>query len=538
MSEPWWKQGVIYQIYPRSFQDGNGDGVGDLQGIIERLDYVRDLGAGAIWISPICPSPMADFGYDVADYTDIDPLFGDLPAFDRLVAAAHARDLKVILDYVPNHSSDQHPWFVESRSSRHNPKSDWYIWRDAKPGGGLPNNWLSCFGGPAWEWDDTRQQYYLHSFLKEQPDLDWRNPAVKQAMLDVIRFWMARGVDGLRMDVIFYLFKHPDLLDNPPAAPSDDPHKPIGEYDQQQHIYDMNWPDGRQALLAEIRRTLDEFPDRVGIGETYLMNPADIAPFYGEHLDGLHVPFNFTLLHVPWQAAAFHKAISRYYGVLPQGAWPNFVLGSHDEHRLATRYGPENARAAALLLFTLRGTPTWYYGDEIGMQDVPIPPGKEQDPWGLRVPELNVGRDPARTPMRWDGSPNAGFAPPGVETWLPVGDHAAAVNVAAQDGDPASHLNFVRALLRLRRDLVVLHGDGYFSFVDELPEDVLAYMRAHNGDRALVVINMGAQHHTLDLSALGVSGHILIGTTPARVGAVSLAALALRPHEGVLVRLN
>lgn len=538
MSGPWWKHGVIYQIYPRSFQDGNGDGVGDLQGIIERLDYVRDLGVAAIWISPIFPSPMADFGYDVADYTDIDPLFGDLATFDRLLAAAHARNLKVILDYVPNHSSDQHPWFIESRSSRDNPKSNWYIWRDAKPGGGLPNNWLSAFGGPAWDWDDMRQQYYLHSFLKEQPDLNWRNPAVKKAMLDVIRFWMARGVDGLRMDVIFYLFKHPDFLDNPPAAPSGGPAKPMGEYDQQQHIHDMNWPAERQTLLAEIRRTLDAFPDRVGIGETYLMNPADIAPFYGENLDGLHVPFNFTLLHVPWQAAAFRRAISRYYAALPRGAWPNFVLGSHDEHRLATRYGPENARAAALLLFTLRGTPTWYYGDEIGMQDVPIPPGKEQDPWGLRVPELNVGRDPARTPMQWDDSPNAGFAPPGVEPWLPVADNFAAVNVAAQDSDPASHLNTVRALLRLRRDLPVLHGDGYFAFVDGLPEDVLAYVRAHDVQRVLVVINMGAQPHTLDLSRLSASGHILIGTTPERAGTESLAALALHPHEGMLIRLD
>lgn len=538
MSESWWQRGVVYQIYPRSFQDGNGDGVGDLQGIIARLDYVRDLGVAAIWLSPIFPSPMADFGYDVAHYTEIDPLFGDLATFDRLVAEAHARDLKVILDYVPNHTSDQHPWFVESRSSRDNPRHDWYIWRDAPPGGGLPNNWLSCFGGPAWEWDATRQQYYLHSFLKEQPDLNWRNPDVKREMLNVIRFWMTRGVDGLRMDVIFYVLKHPDLLDNPPAPPAEDPYKPIGEYDTQQHLYDLNWPAERQALLAEIRRTLDEYPDRVAIGETYFMNPADLAPYYGEHLDGLQIPFNFTLLHVPWKAAAFRKAISRYYAALPAGAWPNFVLGSHDEHRLATRYGPANARAAALLLFTLRGTPTWYYGDEIGMQSVAIPPERVRDPWGLRVPGLNVGRDPARTPMQWDASPNAGFAAPGVETWLPLADDYAAVNVAAQERDPASHLHFVRGLLRLRRDLPVLHGDGAFAFVDGLPGDALAYTRSRDGQRVLVAINFGAVPLTLDLGTEGAAGDLLLSTVPERAGKIALGQLTLAGHEGVLIQLG
>jgi alpha-glucosidase len=291
------------------------------------------------------------------------------------------------------------------------------------------------------------------------------------------------------------------------------------------------------VLLSTIRSVLDDYPDRIGVGETYLMNPADIAPFYGEHLDGLHIPFNFTLLHVPWQAAAFRRAISRYYAALPAGAWPNFVLGSHDEHRLATRYGPENARAAALLLFTLRGTPTWYYGDEIGMQDVPIPLDRQQDPWGLRVPEMNVGRDPARTPMQWDASPNAGFAPSGVEPWLPLAENFAAVNVAAQQSDPASHLGYVRALLHLRRDLPVLHDDGDFAFVDGLPDDVLAYTRARDGVRVLVVIHMGARDHTLDLSALGASGRLLIATQPDRGGTVTLNTLALRPHEGLLIQI-
>ncbi|MBN1201893.1 MAG: DUF3459 domain-containing protein [Anaerolineae bacterium] len=531
----WWKHGVIYQIYPRSFMDSSGDGIGDLQGVIDRLDYLEQLGIDAIWLSPIFPSPMADFGYDVSDYCDIHPLFGDLETFDRLLADAHARQIKIVLDYVPNHSSDQHPWFFESRASRDNPKADWYIWRDAKPDGGPPNNWLACFGGRAWEWDETRQQYYLHSFLKEQPDLNWQNPGVERAMLDVIRFWMDRGVDGLRMDVIFYIAKHPDLLDNP-AKPSSLAGRAMGEYDTQEHIYDLNWPGVIQPLVSKIRRVLDQYEDRAAIGETYLMDPALLTPYYGEKLDGLHLPFNFTLLHQPWNAQAFRAAIQRYYDALPPGGWPTFVLGSHDEHRFATRYGPDNARAAIMLLLTLWGTPTLYYADELGMQDVPIPPGKEQDPHGLRVPGLGLGRDPERTPMQWDASPNAGFCPAGVEPWLPVSDDYQQVNVAAQAHDPTSTLNYTRALLRLRRDLPVLHGEGMFAFVDGLPGDVLAYTRARDGVRALVVLNYGAQDHTLDLSALGASAAVLINTTQDRAGSLDLAALSVRPHEGLLLR--
>lgn len=533
----WWKHGVIYQIYPRSFMDSSGDGIGDLQGIIDRLDYVASLGVDAIWLSPVFPSPMKDFGYDVADYTDIDPLFGDLATFDRLVDAAHARGLKIVMDYVPNHSSDQHPWFIESRSSRDNPKADWYIWRDAKPDGGPPNNWLSFFGGGAWGWDATRGQYYLHSFLPEQPDLDWRNPDVERAMLDVIRFWLDRGVDGVRMDVIFCTLKHPDLPDNPPAQGASIMRRMAG-FDSQEHLYDFNWPADLPKRMADLRAVLDEYPDRAGIGETYLLDPKLLAPYYGENGRGLHLPFNFTLLHVPWEAASFRQAIERYYAALPPGAWPNFVLGSHDEHRLASRYGPANARTAAMLLLTLWGTPTWYYGDELGMQDVPIPPEKEQDPHGLRVPGQGLGRDPERTPMQWDASPNAGFAPAGVEPWLPVADDYRAVNVAAQDGDPRSHLNTVRALLRLRRSLPALHDEGAFAFVDGLPDEILAYTRERDGARLLVVLNFGAAGHTLDLGAQGRQAEILLATGMDRAGSQDLGALAIRPHEGLLLRLS
>jgi len=533
----WWKHGVIYQIYPRSFMDSSGDGIGDLQGIIDRLDYVASLGVDAIWLSPVFPSPMKDFGYDVADYTDIDPLFGDLATFDRLVDAAHARGLKIVMDYVPNHSSDQHPWFIESRSSRDNPKADWYIWRDAKPDGGPPNNWLSFFGGGAWGWDATRGQYYLHSFLPEQPDLDWRNPDVERAMLDVIRFWLDRGVDGVRMDVIFCTLKHPDLPDNPPAQGASIMRRMAG-FDSQEHLYDFNWPADLPKRVADLRAVLDEYPDRAGIGETYLLDPKLLAPYYGENGRGLHLPFNFTLLPLPWEAASFRQAIERYYAALPPGAWPNFVLGSHDEHRLATRYGPANARTAAMLLLTLWGTPTWYYGDELGMQDVPIPPEKEQDPHGLRVPGQGLGRDPERTPMQWDASPNAGFAPAGVEPWLPVADDYRAVNVAAQEDDPRSHLNTVRALLRLRRSLPALHDAGAFAFVDGLPDEILAYTRERDGVRLLVALNFSAAGHTLDLGAQGRQAEILLATGMDRAGSQDLGALAIRPHEGLLLRLS
>lgn len=531
----WWKHGVIYQIYPRSFMDSNGDGIGDLNGIIQHLDYLAWLGVDAIWLSPVYPSPMADFGYDVSDYTDIHPLFGDMETFDRLVAEAHARNLRVVMDYVPNHSSDQHPWFIESRSSRDNPKADWYYWRDAKPDGSLPNNWLSPFGGPAWAWDEIRQQYYLHSFLEEQPDLNWQNPEVEEAMLDVMRFWLERGVDGLRMDVVFYALKHPDLPDNPPAV-SKAIYQDMGEFDSQEHAYDMDWPAGRQAYLSKLRGVIDEYEDRVAIGETVFMDPSKVVRYYGENLDGLHLPFNFTLMPVPWEAQAFRQAIQRYYDAVPEGAWPNFVLGSHDEHRIATRFGAENARAAQMLLLTLWGTPTMYYGDEIGMQDVPIPPERMQDPWEQRVPGLGLGRDPQRTPMQWDASPNAGFAVEDVQTWLPIADNYKTVNVAMQEKDPTSTLNCTRALLRLRREMPVLHQEGPFTFIDDLPDDVLAFTRGVDSERVLIALNYGEQKYTLDLSALATQGEVLLNTINERSGEVSLAALDLHPHEGILLR--
>jgi alpha-glucosidase len=529
----WWKQAVFYQIYPRSFMDSNGDGVGDLQGIIQRLDYLVDLGVDAVWISPIYPSPMADFGYDVSDYTGIHPLFGDMATFDRLLAEAHARGLKIVLDYVPNHTSDEHPWFIESRSSRDNPRRDWYIWKDPQPDGSPPNNWESRFGGPAWTWDEPTGQYYLHLFLAKQPDLNWRNPDVVAAMHDVLRFWLDKGVDGFRIDVVTFMIKHADFPDNPPIPPEqrrwDNPRT-------QEHVYDISQPE-IHGVLRDLRRIFGSYPgNRVMIGETIDLDPRKLVQYYGQNLDELQIPFNFSLLWCPWDAQQMWTTVEAYYAAMPKGAMPDFVLGNHDRHRLATRYGPANARAAALLLLTLWGVPTMYYGDEIGMEDVPIPPDQMQDPRGINAPEANVGRDPERSPMQWDASPNAGFAAAGVRPWLPVAENYRTVNVAAQMAESTSMLHFVRALLRLRRAMPVLHAEGDFRFVDGLPDDILAYTRTQDGLRVLVVLNFGGDERTLDLSALGPSGEVLVSTGMDRNGPVSLYALNLGPHEGLLLR--
>ncbi len=531
----WWRDGVIYQVYPRSFQDTNSDGVGDLQGIINRLDYLESLGIDALWISPIYPSPMADFGYDVSDYRDIHPLFGDMATFERLLDAAHARGLRVVLDFVPNHTSDQHPWFIESRSSRNNPKRDWYIWRDPAPDGGPPNNWESFFGGPAWTYDAATGQYYLHLFLKEQPDLNWRNPDVVAAIHAHLRFWLDKGVDGFRIDVVTFIMKHPDFPDNPPATPEQRALDPLTKL---QHKYDVSHPDVHRELKA-MRRIFDSYDgDRVMIGETVDTDPRKLAQYYGDNLDELHLPFNFKLhWEAAWDPREMRDVIASYYAALPAGATPNFVIGSHDRKRPATRFGRENMRAAMMLLLTLWGAPTIYYGDEIGMLDVPVPREQWQDPWGVNNPGANVTRDTQRTPMQWDDTANAGFCAPGIDPWLPLAADYATVNVAAQERNPRSLLNIVRRLIALRRALPVLHGAGAFAFVDAVPADVLAYTRERDGVRVLVVLNFGGAAHTLDLSALGDTAQVLLSTHMDRPGPVLLRELDLRGREGLLLRL-
>ena len=480
----WWQTGVIYQIYPRSFQDSNGDGIGDLNGIAARLDDLVALGVDAVWISPIYPSPMADFGYDVADYTGVDPRFGTLADFDRLLEAAHARGLKVLLDFVPNHTSSQHPWFLESRSSRENPKRDWYLWRDPAPDGGPPNNWISDFGGSAWEWDEATGQYYYHAFLKEQPDLNWRNPEVVEAMLAVLRFWFDRGVDGFRIDVLWHMVKHADFPDNPPN-PAYTP--AMGEMNRvlQLHSTDQQEVHG---IAAAMREVADQYPGRVLIGEIYL--PVErLVDYYGRERPEVHLPFNFQLIGAPWEARTLAKLIADYEAALPAGGWPNWVLGNHDRPRAATRFGPEQARVAAMLLLTLRGTPTIYYGDEIGLADVPVPPDRVQDPRELNEPGLGFGRDPVRTPMAWDASPNGGFT--GGAPWLPLHADWQTRNVAAERADPDSTWNLYHALLMLRRRHKALTLGSWRPVACD--GDILAYERCYGDERLLVVLNLSGR---------------------------------------------
>ncbi len=538
MARKWWQNAVFYQIYPRSFMDSDGDGVGDLRGILQRLDHLSALGVEAVWISPIFRSPMADFGYDVADYTDIDPLFGDLAAFDDLLAGLHARDIKLILDWVPNHTSDEHAWFVQSRASRDNPYRDWYIWRDPKPDGSPPNNWTSFFGGSAWQWDDATEQYYLHLFHTKQPDLNWRNPNVKQAMYDTLRFWLDRGVDGFRMDVITFCYKHPDMPDNPPAT------RALFGQDEnafggQERLYDINQPEVHD-MLRELRRLFDRYEgDRVMLGETWFLEPEALVVWYGDD-DELHIPFNFMLMKNPWDAATMCATIAAYEAALPDGAQPSYVLGSHDEHRLATRYGPANHRSAALLLLTLRGTPLIYNGDEIGMQDVLIPVAQMIDPQGLGYPgqEQQYSRDPNRTPLQWSAEPNAGFTTPEATPWLPLAEDYTTVNVAAQRADPHATLSFYQRLLQARKTYPALLR-GALTLLDGLPEDVLGYTRHADDDHThlAVVINFGASPQALDLSMLGQTAELIL-STHFNEGTVSLDAVQLQPHEGALLRLD
>ena len=524
--EFWWRHGIFYQIYPRSFQDSNADGVGDIKGIIDRLPYLVALGVDAIWLSPIFPSPMADFGYDIADYTGIDPLFGTMEDFDALVQAAHTAGLKVILDLVPNHTSDQHPWFVESRSSRNNPKRDWYIWREPAAAGGPPNNWLSEFGGSAWEYDTASRQYYYHAFLAQQPDLNWRNPEVRQAVYDVMRFWLRKGVDGFRVDVIWHLIKDAQFRDNPPnpsfreGRPPHEKILPLHSTDQVE-VHDV---------IAEMRSVVDEFEGRVLIGEIYLPLERLVA-YYGKDLSGAHLPFNFALLSAPWHAREIEQIIFEYESVLPAGAWPNWVLGNHDRPRVASRVGRDQARVAAMLLLTLRGTPTLYYGDEIGMQQVPIAPDQVRDPFEKNVPGIGVGRDGCRTPMQWDATRYAGFStsPP----WLPLADDFPHENVVNLDADSRSILNLYKALIDLRKKLPQMVSGDYVRIAAE--GDLLLYRRQSESKAVMVALNLGAEAVSLELEGIGLHGEILLSTFLDRQGEKIDGTLDLRGDEGVII---
>ncbi len=522
----WWQKGTIYQIYPRSFRDSDGDGVGDLAGIASRVDHLVDLGIDAVWLSPIFPSPMADFGYDVADYCGVEPLFGTLDDVDRLIAALHAHGVRLLLDFVPNHSSDRHPWFLESRASRDNPRRDWYVWRDPAPGDGPPetrppNNWISDFGGSAWTWDAGTGQFYLHAFLKEQPDLNWRNPAVRAAMEDVMRFWFDRGVDGFRIDVLWHLIKAQGLPDNP-VNPDYDP--AMGEKYALLQTNSADQPEVH-GIAAAFRRLADSYGDRVLVGEVCLPVQRLMA-YYGRTEPEVHLPFNFLLLDAPWDAGILAETIAGYEAALPDGAWPNWVLGSHDAPRVAGRLGEEQARVAAMLLLTLRGTPTLYQGDEIGIGEVIIPPERVRDPRELREPGLGLGRDPARTPMAWDSSPHGGFS--SAEPWLPLHANWLTRNVAVERADPGSLLNLYRALLALRRARPALAiGDIALAPAEGR---VLSYARACGDEHLFVALNLGSEAARFTLPEAFRGGRVLLSTLDeAEVGDT------LRPDEGVII---
>ncbi len=530
----WWERGVIYQVYPRSFQDSDADGVGDLAGMESRLDYLAELGIDAIWLSPIYPSPMADFGYDIADYCDVDPMFGDLAGFDRLLAAVHARGLRLLLDFVPNHSSDQHPWFVESRGSRENPKRAWYIWRDPAPDGGPPNNWISDFGGSSWEWDETTCQYYLHAFLQSQPDLNWRHPEVREAMMEVLRFWLERGVNGFRIDVLWHIIKAETLSDNPINAEWTPDRT---QRDRLIQLYSTDQPEAHE-ISAEFRALADRYGDRVLIGEICLPNDR-LARWYGEpDRPQVHLPFNFQLIENAWDAGSLRRTISAYEASLPRFGWPNWVMGSHDAPRIAARVGEAQARVAAMLLLTLRGTPTMYQGDEIGIGKVRIAPIGCADPQDLRQPGLGIGRDRSRTPMPWDGSDYAGFST--VDPWLPLNEDWQSRNVVAQAADNGSLLSLYRSLLSLRRSHEAL-AIGDIALVDAA-ENVLAYLRRHADECLLIALNLSDRTQPLPLSSSlppdTCAAAVLISTLWPSDLTLRPIDGALAPNEGLVMRLQ
>ncbi len=531
-SGDWWRHAAIYQIYPRSFQDSNDDGIGDLPGITSRLDHLNDgtpgsLGVDAIWLSPFYPSPMADFGYDVSDYCNVAPEYGTLADFDELLAQAHRRGIRVLVDFVPNHTSDRHPWFEASRSSRHDPHRDWYVWRDPKPDGSPPNNWRSYFRavGGAWTFDQRTGQYYLHSFLPQQPDLDWWNPSVRAAMHDVLRFWLDRGVDGFRIDVAHKMARDPELLDNPPELATGGT-APVRRRDE-------DWPEVH-VILREFRKLLDGYQDRMAVGEVGIYDPARLVRYFGQAQDELQLAFNFAFLVQPWSAEAFRASVERYQEVLPAGAWPTYTLSNHDNPRARSRYADADdaaamrrARVAAMLLLTLRGTPFLYYGEEIGQADGEVPADRVVD---------RDGRDPERTPLQWDAGRGAGFTTG--DPWLPIGSEATIVNVAAQRDDPRSMLSLYRRLIWFRRRSAALR-EGSYRPIGRVP-GVFAFLREAGPERLLVALNFGHPRAVLRVADQGLprSGTLEISTDPDRApGVVSLASLELGPDEGVVVRL-
>lgn len=529
-THPWWKTSVIYQIYPRSFKDSNGDGIGDLQGIIEKLDYLNDgtersLGVDALWISPIYPSSMKDFGYDISDYQDIDALFGSLDDFKTLLEAAHKRGIKIIMDLVINHTSDEHPWFVEAKQNLDNPRRDWYLWQTQKP-----NNWFSYFEmHSAWWQEKQTGTYYLGTFTKNQPEVNWRNPDLKEAMYNVIKFWFDLGVDGFRMDVVNWYIKDHNLRSNPWKLALHPPQI-------QKHIYDRNQPE-THAICKEMRHIADTYDgDKVLIGEIYTNDSQEAVSYHGRN-DELHMAFNFNFLFQKWSAKAFYDSISAWYKALSDDNWPNFTLSNHDQPRHYYRYkkGHETlprAKVAAAMMMTLRGTPFIYYGEEIGMTNRRIKKSQLQDPLGIKGWPIIKGRDGERTPMQWNASPYAGFS--SSNPWLPVHENYMNKNVTRQSEDPTSLLSFYRKIIWLRKNTTCLTS-GSISFITTNPKNMLIYKRMYNEETCMILLNFSSK--TIPIPYIIEGDYVnLLGTHIEENQPVDWHERAIMPYEIIIAK--
>ena len=533
---PWWKKGVIYEIPVASFADSDGDGMGDLRGIIEKLDYLNgtdsSLGVDAIWLTPTNASPMRDFGYDVRDYYAIDQRFGTMADFEELLEACHGRGIRLMADLVLNHTSEEHPWFVESRSSRENPKRDWYVWRDGRAPGKPPNRWVSVAEGSPWQYDSATDQYYYHAFLDFQPDLNWRNPEVREEMLGVLRYWLEKGVDGFRLDLVNFLYEDELLRDNP---------RRLGRrpYFWQHHIFDRSRPESLEAA-SDLRRLADSYPDRALMGEVCTDERDDAVAYLGDGSDTLHLSFYLDFARVRWGAERFRESVGWLEEHIPAGGWPCYYLNNHDMSRTFTRLGggrfaEARAKVAAAMLLTLRGTPIIYAGEEIGMPMSKVPRRVMKDPLGTKYWPLSQGRDGARTPMQWDASPNAGFTRG--EPWLPVDPCYTTRNVERQSADPGSLLTWYRRLIRLRAERPALHV-GDYRVIDDVPRGVYAYVRQWENERLAVVLNFTSRAVTLperlDGSAVG-AWTTLLSSHDGEAGPARGGGRRLRPHEVLIL---
>jgi alpha-glucosidase len=531
----WWKDAVFYQIYPRSFMDSNGDGIGDLSGIEGRLDYLADLGMGALWISPFFKSPMKDFGYDVSDYRDVDPMFGSLGDCKSLIEAAHKRGIRVIFDLVANHSSNEHPWFKAASASKSAKEHGYYIWKPLA--GRKPNNWKSLFElRSAWYPNKATGERYLATFTRFQPEFDWRNPELRKEIYDIMRFWYGLGADGFRLDVATAYFKDAEFRSNPFSW------KAVPDIFQK-HIYDRNQGEVHE-VFKEMRRIADEAGDRVLIGETHGQEAGLAAESHGKNGDELHMAFNFDFLKQPWSAASFRESAERWYALLPEGAWPNFTLSNHDQPRAAFRYRDRDpaitgarAKVAAAMLLTLRGTPFVYYGEELGMGCQRIPQAALRDPLGIRTWPLGfLGRDPERTPMQWNASINAGFT--SGKPWLPVNRDYVARNVAAEASAPDSILSFYKRLLALRKARPSLR-EGEIAFLDGPDRDVLAYLRTAGSERTLVLLNFASRPARFSPAGKGFAGaEALLSSEPERALGELGQEVTLSPCEGLICEVK